>query len=135
MKTIFMAGCALIALCATAHAAPKMLTAQCTDVEQPDGSTIRTCLAPGEAAWSAERPHRVFPEAPGAVIPQQQVPPAAPRVAAVPSFAPGVAPVGQAPVLPSQPIPQPDNRIRQRFLFQFGPFRFVTPPIVVGRRP
>jgi len=76
VKTLFLAGCAFVAICASAHAAPKMLTSQCT--ETPDH--IRTCLAPGEAPWSAERPHRASPVVPGAampVIPQQQVPTAA----------------------------------------------------------
>src|ERR1700760_1450266 len=110
-----------------------MLTSQCTETEDH----VRTCLAPGEAPWSATRPRKVSPSIPGTAMPatpQQQIPPAAPEAAVIPSPAAPVAPVGQAPVLPPPPASQADNRIRQRFLFQFGPFHFVTPPVVVGRR-
>src|SRR5262245_18100143 len=110
-----------------------MLTAECTET----ADHVRTCLAPGDAPWSAERPRRVSPAAPGAampVIPQQQVSPAAPEAAAIRRPPSPVTPVAQAPVLPPPPVSQADSRIRQRFLFQFGPFHFVTPPIVVGRR-
>jgi hypothetical protein len=127
-RALLLAGVILYA--SHALAAPKMLTSQCTEVDQPDGRHVRTCLGPGEAPWSAQRPHR-------APLPVQPVAPPAPEVAAIPPppppAAPSVAPVGVAPIPQYQTPPRPDNRIRQRFLFRFGPFRFVTPPIVVGR--
>jgi len=64
MKTIFITGCALIALCVTAHAAPKMLTAQCTET----ADHVRTCLAPGEAPISPE-PDLAIAQAPVGPLP------------------------------------------------------------------
>jgi hypothetical protein len=128
-RVLLLAGVVLYA--SHALAAPKMLTSQCTDVDQPDGSKVRTCLGPGEAPWSAERPHKVSPS------PVQPVAPRAPEVAAIPPPAtpvpPPVAPVGVAPIPQYPTPPRPDNRIRQRLLFRFGPFQIVTPPIVVGK--
>src|SRR6516165_10684945 len=127
-RALLLAGFVLYA--SHALAAPKNFTAQCTDVEQPDGSKVRTCLGPGETPWSAERPRKVSP------LPVQPVAPRAPEVAAIPPppppVPPSVAPVGVAPIPQYQTPPRPDNRIRQRLLFRFGPFQFMTPPIVVG---
>jgi hypothetical protein len=95
VKTLFLAGCAFIAICASAHAAPKMLTSQCTETEDH----VRTCLAPGEAPWSATRPRKIPPSIPETampVTPQQRVPPAAPEAAVIPRPAYPVAPIGQS---------------------------------------
>jgi len=65
MKTIFITGCALIALCVTAHAAPKMLTAQCTET----ADHVRTCLAPGEAPEHINPSDQAIAQAPVGPLP------------------------------------------------------------------
>jgi len=68
VKTLLLASSCLVALCASAQAAPKMLTAQCTET----ADHVRTCLAPGEAPISPEHlypPDQAIAQAPVGPLP------------------------------------------------------------------
>ena len=68
VKTLLLASSCLLALCASAHAAPKMLTAQCTET----ADHVRTCLAPGEAPILPEHvypPDQAIAQAPVGPLP------------------------------------------------------------------
>jgi hypothetical protein len=90
VKTLLLASSCLLALCASAHAAPKMLTAQCTE----NADHVRTCLAPGEAPISPE--HAYPPDQAIAQAPVGPLPPP-PPLGPPPMAGPPVCVVAGAP--------------------------------------